>query len=135
MASRIPVSVEGRLSRIEEALANLKDDRHQARSDRNDLLAEMKELKASVFQLTQSMQSTSAVVSQMSLENYGLRLNKHDERIDLLENRTQNLPLIETEVIFWRRVLGGGFHALWKILAVIVSSGAVGALVDKYWLH
>lgn len=129
-------STDGRISRLEEAVLNMKEDRLQSRTDRADILAEIKDVKNSLSSLAQNVQSTGQAVAQLSLERCGERLERHDWRIAELEKKTENLPVIETEVMFWRRVLGGGFHAAWKIAAVILSSGALGGLsVKMLWPH
>lgn len=125
-------TLDGRVSRLEEAEANAKDYREESRQDRRDILAEIKELKTSLNAVAQSVQSTGDAVQRLSLEKCGERLDKCEMRLSALENRTQNLPTIETEVMFWRRVLGGGFRALWKIAAVILGSGTAGALIAKF---
>lgn len=139
--------MDGRVARLEEAFLNLsksreedradaKETREVSRAERAEILSELKDLKGITTGLSQTMQSTGNAIATLSLEKCGERLSGHDERLDALENKTQNLPIIETEVMFWRRVLGGGFRAVWKIIVLIVSSGAVGGLVTKIiWPH
>jgi hypothetical protein len=129
-------TLDGRVARLEEAIANAKEDRVETRVSRAELLSEIKDIKIIVNRLSLDVQTTGNAVAQLTSENCGQRLTKHDERLDMLENRTQNLPIIESEVMFWRRVLGNGFHALWKVLAVVIGSGAVGGVVTKWiWPH
>lgn len=128
--------LESRVARIEEAILGFKEDRIEARADRKEIISR-------IDMMAQSVQSTGTAVANLSLEKCGERLAAHDkiladygERLDNLENKTRNFPLIETEIMFWRRVLGGGFHAAWKIAAVIIGSGSVGGIVTKLiWPH
>lgn len=124
-------SLESRVARLEEAMLGAKEDRIEARADRKDMISRLDAL-------TQTIQSTGNTVANLALEKCGERLDRHDnkffdcdERLRALEGRTQNLPKIETEVMFWRRVLGGGMHALWKIAALIIGSGTIGAFIMK----
>lgn len=124
-------SLESRVARLEEAVLSQKEDRIEARQDRKEVLQRLDGLH-------QTIQSTSNAVAILALEKCGERLDKHDgkitdcdERLKSLENKTQNLPKIETEVMFWRRVLGGGMHAIWKIGVVVIGSGTIGAFIMK----
>jgi hypothetical protein len=140
-------TTDGRIARLEEAFLNLskareedrsdaKEAREVGRADRAEILAEIKDLKGITTELSQTVTSTGNAIRQLSLEKCGERLDGHDGRIDALENKTKNLPIIETEVMFWRRVLGGGFRAIWKIIVLIVGSGAVGGAITKIiWPH
>jgi hypothetical protein len=128
-------SVAGRLGRIEEAVINLKEDRNQSRIDRAEMMSEIKEVRAGVGGLTQTMQSTAHAVTLLSSEKYGERLMEHDRRFDMLESRMPNYALMESEFIFWRRVLGSGFHAVWKLALFGISAGGAGAAIVKWWMH
>lgn len=72
---------------------------------------------------------SNAIDRQDQLED---RCRTADMRLDKLDAITKNLPAIEGEVMFWRRVLGGGIHAFWKIAAFMVSSGGLGAVTMKF---
>lgn len=126
-------SVEARMARIEEAILYIKENNVEARESRKELVGEVKELKSAVDGLSQNVKSTGDAVARLSLEKCGERLDDHENRIKALEAKTQNLPTIETEIMFWRRVLGGGFKALWKICAALIGSGFIGAAINKYW--
>lgn len=122
-------TLESRVARLEEAYLHIKEDRLEAREDRKEIINRLDGL-------TQTMQSTSNAISNLSLEKCGERLDKAERRLAVLEGKTANLPVIETEVMFWRRVLGGGFHAFWKIAALIIGSGGIGAALVKWiWPH
>jgi len=81
--------------------------------------------------MQQSLQSTSGAIASLSLQKCGERLDSAEARMDAIEKKTENLPLIETEVMFWRRLLGGGFWAFWKIAGLVTGSGIVGSLITK----
>lgn len=119
-------SLESRMARVEEAILTLKEDRIEARENRKDILAKLD-------QLQQTSQSTATIVANLSLEKCGERLNDHDGRIGALEAKTKNLPVIETEIMFWRRVLGGGFHAVWKITLALAGAGGFGAWLSSHF--
>lgn len=59
------------------------------------------------------------------------RCDKLESRVWTLEAVTAQLPVIMGEVLFWRRVLGGGIHAFWKIAAFLLSAGGLGAVAMK----
>ncbi len=126
-------SVEARMARIEEAILYIKENNVEARESRKELVGEVKELKAAVDVLSQNVRSTGEAVSRLSLEKCGERLDDHDGRIKALEAKTVNLPTIETEIMFWRRVLGGGFHALWKMTLALVGAGGFGAWLASHF--
>jgi len=71
---------------------------------------------------------SNAIDRQEAIEDF---CNTAKTRLDNLEAVTERLPEIEDEVLFWRRVLGGGIHAFWKIAAFLVSSGGLGAVSMK----
>lgn len=120
-------SLDSRVARLEEAMLGFKEDRIESRQDRKDIIARLD-------QMNQVLQSTGAAVATLTLQDCGTRLTDHDGRIAALENKTKNLPVIETEVMFWRRVLGGGFHAFWKVAGALLGSGIIGAGI-AHWLH
>lgn len=131
--ARTAETLDSRLARVEEAIAGFKEDRIEARQDRKDIISRLD-------QLSQAVQSTGAAVQALSLEKCGERLDAHDKRLERidqrltdLETKTKNLPVIETEIMFWRRVLGGGMHATWKIGTFAIGSGAIGAAIVKLW--
>lgn len=82
------------------------------------------ELKGSVQQLSKSIDRQEEIDD---------RCDKHEKRLDAIDTMTVNLPIVVAEVLFWRRVLGGGFHALWKLAAFAVSTGGIGGLA-VHWL-
>lgn len=71
---------------------------------------------------------SNAIDRQEAIED---RCRSAENRLDRLDAVTKKLPEIEAEVLFWRRVLGGGIHAFWKIAAFLVSSGGLGAVSMK----
>lgn len=135
MAPRIG-TLDSRVARVEEAILGFKEDRIEAREDRKDIIARLD-------RMSQNVQSTGQAVANLALEKCGERLSVHDSQLSVLSNKigelevnTQNFPVVESEVMFWRRVLGGGFHAFWKISALVIGSGGVGGvLVKVIWPH
>lgn len=126
-------SVEERMARIEEAILYIKENNVEARESRKELVCEVKELKAAVDGLSQNVKSTGDAVARLSLEKCGERLDDHDGRIKALETKTHNYPIIETEIMFWRRVVGGGFHAVWKIALALAGAGGFGAWLSSHF--
>lgn len=125
-------TLDSRVARIEEAILGFKEDRIEARQDRKDILGRLD-------QMSQSIQSTGAAVQNLSLQNCGERLDNHDKRVASLEARvndidgkTANLPALETDLNFWRRVVGAGWGLFWRVMGVLGASGIVSAIVAHY---
>ncbi len=125
-------TLDSRVARIEEAILGFKEDRIEARQDRKDILSRLD-------LMSQAIQSTGAIVQQLSLEKCGERLDTHDKRIEALESRvkdidgkTANLPALETDLNFWRRVVGAGWGLFWRVAGVLGASGVISALVAHF---
>lgn len=128
-------SIDSRLGRIEEAISSLKEDR---REDRQDQRADSDKIAGRLDGLTQVVGATANAVSALGLERCGERLDKiearnikADMRFEALEKATAPVPWIESELLFWQRLLGGGWRAAWKIVAVMAGSGGIGAIIVK----
>jgi chromosome segregation ATPase len=107
---------------------NVKADDQNAKindkiDDQND---KIESVRSALVNVEQSVKSTSSMLGTLMLEKCG-------DRLDKLEDICKNLPQIESEVMFWRRLLGGTFRAFWKIFAAILGSGAVGGMIVKFW--
>jgi hypothetical protein len=126
-------SLESRIVRLEEAIIYIKDTGVESRADRKDIIARLDGM-------SQSLNSAALAITNLSLEKCGARLDVLEEsfraivnRVKDLEEKTADLPTVADTVLFWRRVLGGGFSAAWKIAALILSSGLIGGSVVKFW--
>lgn len=128
------MQVQRELGQITQALRNADEHRTEV-TRRLDMLSgsiekqhdNINAMRGAVANMEQSVKSSSTVITNMAVEKYG-------ERIDKLEAICKNFPTIETELMFWKRALGGGVHALWKITALLASAGFLGALID-HWLQ
>ena len=129
------LDVQRDLGRIMEALKNAEGnrqemlrrfDQHAAKQDQQN--EKIDQVKNQLSGVDQSLRSLSKVTENIALERYGDRLNK-------LEAITKNVPTIETELLFWRHVFGGGIHTVWKIVMLFVGSGIVGAALTKWFIH
>jgi hypothetical protein len=91
--------------------------------DQNDKIDGM---KGALTNVETALKGSSTLISQIATEKCGARLDKVEEIL-------KNWPEIESEVMFWRRLLGGTFKTFWKLIALLVGSGGVGALLIKFW--
>jgi len=129
------MEVQRELGAINEALKNAEGHRTEVirridqQNDKVDRLGDsLIEIRGSLSNMDQTLKSTGSLLNVVAMEKCG-------ERLDKLEAKCINLPLVESEVMFWKRVLGGGAHALWKIGGMLTASGLVGALITKYIFH
>jgi chromosome segregation ATPase len=92
----------------------------------SDKIDEQKEkidaLRGSLTNIESALKSTTSVVANIAVEKCG-------DRLDALEKLVAGFPQIESEVMFWRNLLGGTFSAVWKITLAVIGSGAVGGLI------
>ena len=121
-------SIDTRLGRIEQALERSKEDRRESRDEARE---ESKALLMRLDRMDQTITSTANAVANLGIAKLSERMTAAENALDGLITKTKNLPLIETEVMFWRRVLGGGFRAAWKLALFAVGSGGVGAATVK----
>lgn len=127
MAPRtITGNIERELGRLGEALENAKEDRAEFKLAVAELSAQISELNGSFRGMSQTVQSTASQIAGLALEKCG-------ERLDILESKTANLPSLERDMDFWRRLIGAGWAAFWRIVGLAVGSGAIGALIAKIW--
>lgn len=126
------MEVQRELGAINEALKNAESHRTEVirrmdqQGEKTDRLSEsILDVRGSIKNMEQTLSSTSSILNAVAMEKCG-------DRLDKLEEKCRNLPLIESEIQFWKRVLGGGAHALWKIGGMLIASGLLGALITKY---
>jgi hypothetical protein len=140
--------LEARVARLEEAVVSIRDI---VREDKVDRREDSKEVLKRLEQVQQSVQSTGQIVAQLSFEKCGERLDEHDDQIGDLSGRIadiekQNVPgallhlndrvgKLEEQFKFARWLLGGGFHAVWKIGGLLASVGALGGVVSYFAQH
>jgi chromosome segregation ATPase len=84
-------------------------------------------MRGALNNVESALKSTSTVVAGMAVEKCG-------DRLDKLEAVCKTLPSIESEVMFWRRLLGGTFSALWKIVALVLGSEVLAGYIFKHWI-
>lgn len=126
------MQVQRELGQITQALRNADEHRTEV-TRRLDMLSgsiekqhdNINAMRGAVANMEQSVKSSGQILTNIVMEKYG-------ERLDHLEALCKNFPTIETELMFWKRVLGGGVHALWKIVALLVSAGFVGAAINRW---
>lgn len=129
-------TVEGRLGRIEEALENIKSDRTDARSDRAEVMTEVRALKSDLAGLTQTVRSTGDAIVWLNNEKISARLTAAEEHIRTLLQNTKQLPAMELEYNFWKRVLGTGVSAVWKVALLVLGSSTLSVVLTKWlWPH
>ena len=135
-------AIAERLARVEEAYVYAQQDRAEAHQDRKDLLAEVKDMRLEINAIRQTLTSTQNTINTMALEKAGERLAVHDRilegiefRLKAVEDRTASLPKLEADLTFWRRVIGSGVHAVWRLALFALSSGGIGAILTKLLWH
>lgn len=124
-------STDTRLGRIEEAIGNLKEERRDARQEQRDT---NEKILARLDAMQQTLQSTGAQVATLAVERCGERLDAHDvrfsdqdRRIAAVETAAAGLP----DLLFWKKVLGGGAGAVWRIVLTLLGAGAAGGVISR----
>jgi chromosome segregation ATPase len=114
------------LARLDKANGTINELTQRLSDKIDDQNFKIDDLKGSLINVDQSVKSSSAQLTAMATEKCGTRLDK-------IETILKDYPHIESEVMFWRRLLGGTFKTFWKLIALLVGSGGIGALVIKFW--
>ncbi|HEX3809623.1 MAG TPA: hypothetical protein VHW02_07950 [Rhizomicrobium sp.] len=117
-------SLDGRLARVEEAVAGFKEDRIEARQDRKDIISRLDAM-------TQTLMSTSAAVTHLSLEKCGERLDRLESSMDDVDARTKDVPALIRDFWFVRTLIGGG----WRAFLTLGGGAAIAALVGAGVAH
>jgi hypothetical protein len=103
------------------------------REYRADYKEDRKEIIFRLDSLRQDMLSTGNAVTALVRQDVGPRIARNTARIEVLEEKVAGLPMLADDVQFFRRVLGVGWQAAWRLVAIVVGSGGVGALIIKAW--
>ncbi len=134
------MQVQRELGSISEALKNAEEyrvevirrlDQHNTKTDEQN--EKIDAMRGALTNVEQTLKSQSRIVEGIAQKNYDERITKIEERLGKLEDVIKNWPAVESEVMFWRRLLGGTFRTFWKLIALLIGSGGVGALVVKFW--
>ena len=130
--------VQNQLGRLEAAQDRSTEDRREMKETITNLHGVLFDLRSAVLGLTQTVQSMTNQVLALTGQNSDERLKAHDGELaaqkgelTALRGKVGDLDRVRGELDFWRRVLGGGVHAVWKILLFMAGAGTIGELLIK----
>lgn len=116
--------VQRELGGIAVALENSERTRQDFANQMDRHGDKIEQLSGVIREVEQVVKSQSAVIQSVALNNY-------DARLKNLQEITAGLPKLEQDVRLWQAVAGGGFHAIWKIGALLIGAGGVGSMITR----
>ncbi len=122
------------LGQLLEAHRAANEERQGAREERAGMKLSLDKLSEIVTTLQRSFDSLDSTMQQTTKELVAINAARLGERVDRIEETTKNFSTVEADVVFWKRIIGGGWGLLWRIAGVLSASGAAGGLV-AHWMR
>ena len=106
------------------------DNRHG--EDRRELRSSVEQLTSSINLLNQGMGIQAQTLQSIGAQLVRVNDEKYSQRLGELETMTKSYPSIEENIKFWLRIGGAGWGALWRVVGVLASCGAISAAVAHF---
>jgi hypothetical protein len=125
------MGVQRELGRLSEAMENTNVARTEItrRFDIHD--GKFDEIRGAIYGLDQTIKSSSVILTQLATEKCGERLDKIERQLDGYDKLKTEHEKSQEDLKFYRRIIGGAWSLLWKVVALVLGSGLAGGLVAK----
>ena len=117
---------------IAEQLGALRENMERGREDRSDLKNQLTELRQAINGLQQSSTTANGILADLAKQNLGERVAQLENHYDNLVKSTltpDQFDFIMARVKRWDAWIGGGRTFVFKVLASLLGSATVAALI------
>jgi chromosome segregation ATPase len=120
------------LGQLLEAHRAANEERQGAKEERAGMKLSVDKLSEIVNNLQRSFDNLDNTMQQTTKELVAINAARLGERVDKIEEITKNFAAVESDVMFWKRVVGGGWGIVWRVGGMLGASGGLSAIVAHF---